>query len=173
MYRMICLLCIFNRGSLLFYLNKDIYLIGIIQLSKSFLKLSAWFLTYGMWYDVAQFKQEILRNPNVKSASMGAPIENYGENAEFGKGSIACWTNVEGQEDSLRMVLLYADGDFVKTFKMELLKGELMDADFGNYWKNAKQPSIVINEAAWHHFIDGYRADVAESLAKSGEVVTI
>ena len=28
-----------------------------------------------LWYNVAGFKQELLRNPNVKSISMGAPIE--------------------------------------------------------------------------------------------------
>lgn len=101
-----------------------------------------------LWYGVDEFKQELLRNPNVISVSMGAPIESFGENTDYGDGRLARWTDVDGREDSLKMVLLYADADFVKTFNLKLLKGELLDADFGNYWGNTT-PSVVINEAAW------------------------
>lgn len=101
-----------------------------------------------LWYGVAEFKQELLRNPNVISVSMGAPIESFEEDAEYGNGRLTRWTDVDGREDSLKMVLLYAEADFVKTFNLKLLKGELLDAEFGNYWGNMT-PSVIINEAAW------------------------
>lgn len=55
-----------------------------------------------LWYNVAGFKQELLRNPNVKSISMGAPIESLGEGEAHGDGSLFRWTNIDGQEDSLK-----------------------------------------------------------------------
>ena len=79
---------------------------------------------------------------------MGAPIESFEENTENRNGTLARWTDVDGREDSLKIVVLYADADFVKTFNLNLLKGELMDADFDHYWGNTT-PSVIINEAAW------------------------
>ena len=87
-----------------------------------------------LWYNVAGFKQELLRNPNVKSISMGAPIESLGEGEAHGDGSLFRWTNIDGQEDSLKMVIVFADGDFSKTFGLELIKGKLLESDFGKYW---------------------------------------
>ena len=101
-----------------------------------------------LWYNVAEFKQELLRNPSVRSVSMVAPIESFEENTENRNGTLARWTDVDGREDSLKIVVLYADADFVKTFNLNLLKGELMDADFDHYWGNTT-PSVIINEAAW------------------------
>ena len=101
-----------------------------------------------LWYNVAGFKQELLRNPNVKSISMGAPIESLGEGEAHGDGSLFRWTNIDGQEDSLKMVIVFADGDFSKTFGLELIKGKLLESDFGKYWGD-RNPGIVINEAAW------------------------
>lgn len=46
------------------------------------------------------------------------------------------------------MVIVFADGDFSKTFGLELIKGKLLESDFGKYWGD-RNPGIVINEAAW------------------------
>lgn len=102
-----------------------------------------------LWYNVGDFKQELLRNPDIKGVTMSSPIENFGEGTSYKDGNKVEWTDVDGRTDSLRMVQLWADGDFVKTFGMQLVKGKLMDADFDNYWDHGKAKTAVINETAW------------------------
>ena len=102
-----------------------------------------------LWYNVGDFKQELLRNPDIKGVSMSSPIENFGEGTSFKDGSKVEWTDVDGRTDSVRMVQLWADGDFVKTFGMQLVKGKLMDDDFNNYWDQGETKTAVINETAW------------------------
>lgn len=102
-----------------------------------------------LWYNVGEFKQELLRNPDIKGVSMTTDLGNFGEGTSFKDGSKVEWTDVDGRTDSLRMVQLWADGDFVKTFGMELVKGKLMDSDFAQYWDFSKTKTVVINETAW------------------------
>lgn len=102
-----------------------------------------------LWYNVGEFKQELLRNPDIKGVSMSTDLGNFGEGTSFKDGSKVEWTDVDGRTDSLRMVQLWADGDFVKTFGMELVKGKLMDSDFAQYWDFSKTKTVVINETAW------------------------
>lgn len=102
-----------------------------------------------LWYNVGDFKQELLRNPDIKGVTMSSPIESFGEGTGYKDGNKMEWTDVDGRTDSLRMVQLWADGDFVKTFSMQLVKGKLMDADFGGYWDSSKEKTTVINETAW------------------------
>ena len=102
-----------------------------------------------LWYNVGDFKQELLRNPDIKGVSMSSPIESFGEGTSYKDGKPVEWTDVDGRTDSVRMVQLWADGDFVKTFGMQLVKGELMDADFNNYWNQGETKTAVINETAW------------------------
>ncbi len=40
-----------------------------------------------LWYNVNDFRQEILKNPNVQSVAMGSPIENLYENEEKKRGA--------------------------------------------------------------------------------------
>lgn len=102
-----------------------------------------------LWYNVGEFKQELLRNPDIKGVSMSISLGDFGEGTRFKDGSPVEWVDVDGRTDSLRMVQLWADGDFVKTFGMELVKGKLMDGDFDNYWDRSKMRTAVINETAW------------------------
>lgn len=102
-----------------------------------------------LWYNVGEFKQELLRNPDIKGVSMSTDLGNFGEGTSFKDGSKVEWTDVDGRTDSLRMVQLWADGDFVKTFGMQLVKGKLMDDDFAQYWDFSKTKTVVINETAW------------------------
>lgn len=102
-----------------------------------------------LWYNVGDFKQELLRNPDIKGVTMSSPIESFGEGTSYKDGKPVEWVDVDGRTDSLRMVQLWADGDFVKTFGMQLVKGKLMDAGFDNYWDRSKMRTAVINETAW------------------------
>ena len=102
-----------------------------------------------LWYNVGDFKQELLRNPDIKGVSMSTDLGNFGEGTSFKDGSKVEWTDVDGRTDSLRMVQLWADGDFVKTFGMLLVKGKLMDDDFDNCWDHGMTKTAVINETAW------------------------
>ena len=102
-----------------------------------------------LWYNVGEFKQELLRNPDIKGVSMSSPIESFGEDTDYKDGNRVEWTDMDGRTDSLRMVQLWADGDFVKTFGMKLIKGKLMDASFDGYWDFGRTKTAVINESAW------------------------
>ena len=102
-----------------------------------------------LWYNVGDFKQELLRNPDIKGVSMSSPIDYFGEGTNYKDGNKVEWTDVDGRTDSVRMVQLWADDDFVKTFGMQLVKGKLMDADFDNYWDHGTTKTAVINETAW------------------------
>ena len=102
-----------------------------------------------LWYNVGDFKQELLRNPDIKGVTMSSPIESFGEGTSYKDGKPVEWVDVDGRIDSLRMVQLWADGDFVKTFGMQLVKGKLMDAGFAQYWDFSKTKTAVINETAW------------------------
>ena len=56
---------------------------------------------------------------------MGAPIESLGEGEAHGDGSLFRWTNIDGQEDSLKMVIVICRWGFSKTFGLELMKREI------------------------------------------------
>lgn len=103
-----------------------------------------------LWYEVNAFKQEILKNPNIKSVAMGSPIDNLCESGEWKDGVTTGWTDIDGKENSLKMMPVITDADFLKTFDLKLLKGELLDANYDNYWGGGGQlRTVVINEAAW------------------------
>lgn len=104
----------------------------------------------GLWYKVNDFRQELLRNPHIKSVSMGSPIESWQEGEENKDGINTVWTDIDGREDSLKMVPIVTEADFIKTFGMKLVKGELPDSDFGNYFGGgAPLRTVIINESAW------------------------
>lgn len=103
-----------------------------------------------LWYNVNDFRQEILKNPNVQSVAMGSPIENLYENGEKKEGGEAEWIDMDGKVNTLKMVPIIADDDFIKVFNLEMIKGESLEADYDNYWGGgALQRTVVINESAW------------------------
>lgn len=102
-----------------------------------------------LWYEVNGFKQEILKNPRVKSVAMGSPIENLYESGEWKEGVNIEWVDIDGETDSLKMVPIITDNDFIKTFDLKMLKGELPDDDYENYWHGGLMRTVVINETAW------------------------
>lgn len=105
-----------------------------------------------LWYEVNAFKQEILKNPNIKSVAMGSPIENLCESGEWKDGVTSGWTDIDGNEKTLKMMPIITDADFLKAFDLKLLKGELLDADYNKYWSGGRAAilrTVVINEAAW------------------------
>ena len=101
-----------------------------------------------LWYDVGNFKQEVLKNPKVKSVAMGAPISDYLKGHAW-EGNTVEWYKEDGQVDSMRMVCIFADGDFVKTYGLTLLKGEAINADAAAYWNGTYEFPVIINETAW------------------------
>ena len=101
-------------------------------------------------YDVDELKQELLRNPDIRAVSMSSPIENFCEEGDYKDGEVVQFTDMDGRTDSLRMVQLFADADLLKTFGMKLIKGEMLNADYNNYfYGNRQELTAIINEAAW------------------------
>lgn len=101
-----------------------------------------------LWYEANAFKQEILKNSDVKSVAMGSPIDNLCESGEWKNGVTAGWTDIDGKEFFLKMMPIITDADFLKTFDLKLIKGKLPDDNFENYW-GGQLRTVVINEAAW------------------------
>ncbi len=110
----------------------------------------------GLWYDNKQFKEELMKNPNVLSVSATAYAP-----ADFG-WQIPLALNHQGVTDSLNASLFWVDEDFVKTYELEMVKGEFLQMDYSSYWKEwektgknkeeGKTPTVsfpvVINETA-------------------------
>ena len=100
-----------------------------------------------LWYEVDHFKQELLRNPDIKAVSMSVAIGSTLEGTAYEDGDMVHWTDPDGRTDSVRMMGLMADKDFVKTFGLEMIKGKL---EFSDYWKSLnKEMNVIINETAW------------------------
>jgi putative ABC transport system permease protein len=110
----------------------------------------------GLWYDNKEFKEELLRNPRIISVSASgyAPVD-------------FAWKyflplNHQGRIDSLETSLFWADEDFAKTYKLEVIKGQFLQMDYSGYWKEWEKQSkskkegkeytvsipIVINQTA-------------------------
>lgn len=101
-----------------------------------------------LWYDVDNYKQEILKNSNVISVAMGAQISDYLKGYD-NEGSIMEWDTPDGSVDSLRFINMWGDGDFIKTFGIELLRGKLFTSDSQSYWNHTYEYPALINETAW------------------------
>lgn len=101
-----------------------------------------------LWYDVDDFKQDVLRNPNVLSVTMGVEMTNYMK-GYVDEGVNMKWHREDGSLDSLRMAQIFGDGDFTRTFGLQFLKGESFNADTKAYWDHTYDFPTVINETAW------------------------
>ncbi|MDL2212374.1 ABC transporter permease [Bacteroides sp. OttesenSCG-928-N06] len=101
-----------------------------------------------LWYGVDEYKQEVLKNPNVISVAMGAHIADYLKGYKW-EGYLLEWDTPNGGVDSLRMIQMWGDGDFIKTFDIELLKGKLFTANAAAYWDHTYDYPTLINETAW------------------------
>ncbi len=105
----------------------------------------------GLWYDNVEFKDELLRNPNVLnvSASAYAPVD-FGYKSSFP-------VKYNDMSDTLHASLFWVDQDFAKTYGLQVVKGHFLNMDFSAYWEEwnksmKKEPKvsypIVINETA-------------------------
>lgn len=101
-----------------------------------------------LWYEVDNFKQEVLKNPYVKSVAMGASISDLLKGFSWEEQTVE-WYKENGDIDSLQMVNIFVDGDFVKTYGLTLIKGKLLEADVNAYWDGTYEFPVIINETAW------------------------
>lgn len=111
-------------------------------------------ISTGLWYDNKEFKQELLRNPNILnvSASVAAPID-------FGWKYLFPLSH-QGRIDSLEASLFWVDEDFAETYHLEIVKGQFLQMDYSKYWEELEKKGrnkgkdytvslpIVINETA-------------------------
>ena len=106
----------------------------------------------GDWRDntIDDFKQEVLKNPRVESIALGINLSNVIQGYRNEKYTFH-WQNETGDTDSLEMVGLVGDRDFLNTFGIKLLKGKTFGANLDDYWNSTygKESPIVINETAW------------------------
>ena len=100
-----------------------------------------------LWYDVAGFKQEVLKNPKVLSVSMGVQIGDYLKGYRY-EGANVVWENDGGAIDSMRIIEMWGESEFIETFNIKLIKGKTFETDFQGYWED-KTNSALINETAW------------------------
>lgn len=107
-------------------------------------------LSYMGGYGIDDYKEVVLKNPNVKQVTGGAELSNYLQGHSF-EESVFSWVDAAGQVDSLKAVGMAGDGDFMETLGLTLLKGKPFGADKNAYMAGAyaKELPIVINETAW------------------------
>lgn len=108
------------------------------------------FMSYMGGYGIDDYKQEVLKNPNVRSVTGGVELSDYLRGHQTEENSFS-WMNGNGQVDSLKMVGVAGDGDFMETLGLIVLKGKPFGADKKAYMDGAyeKELPIVINETAW------------------------
>lgn len=96
------------------------------------------------------FKQQVLKNPHVHSVTLGIDITDFLQGYQFEECAFS-WENGQGKADSMKMVGMVGDRDFIHTLGLTLLKGEPFGANPDDYWNStyAKESPIVINETAW------------------------
>ena len=96
------------------------------------------------------FKQKILKNPYVKSVALGVEITDYLQGYGY-EQSMFHWEDETGKADSMMMVGMVGDSDFIPTLGLTLLKGETFGTNPDHYWDGSygKESPIVINETAW------------------------
>ncbi|MCD8268724.1 MAG: ABC transporter permease [Parabacteroides sp.] len=97
------------------------------------------------------FKQEILKNPHVKSMALGVDVTDYLQGYDDFEQGMFRWEDENGKIDSVKMVGMVGDGDFIPTLGLTLLKGETFGTNPDHYWDDsyAQESPIVINETAW------------------------
>ena len=99
---------------------------------------------------IDDYRQEVMKNPNVGNVAGGVDLSNYlrGHKTEE---AVFSWMGENGQVDSLKMVGVVGDGNFMKTLGVTLLKGESFGADKNAYMDGTyqKESPVVINETAW------------------------
>ena len=95
------------------------------------------------------YKQEVLKNPYVESIAIGVDLSDFLQGYRWETSKFS-WQDGAGKVDSLEMVGLVGDKDFFQTLGLELLKGEVLEADPDKFWSGAYGVTpIVINETAW------------------------
>jgi len=123
----------------------------------------------GLWYENRSFKDELLKNTNILgvTATANAPIDfNW---------QVRLAIDHAGRSDSIRAAMIWADEDFAKTYKLEIVKGQFLRMDFDGFWKaleadTGRKPlgeerfslPAVINEAAEKAF--GYKNPIGERI---------
>jgi putative ABC transport system permease protein len=96
----------------------------------------------GLWYDVDEFKQELMRNPNVIAVSMSLLTP---ENFSLTNRNVT-W---EGKSpyDTVRMQIALVDGDFAKTYGLQVVHGELFSTSMADFVAG-RGGGVMINETA-------------------------
>lgn len=87
----------------------------------------------GLWYSNTEFKNELLKNPQIisVSASAYAPVD-------FG-WKIPLILKHQGVTDSLNVSLFWVDENFANTYQLEVVKGKFLQMDYSAYWKEEKK----------------------------------
>ena len=98
----------------------------------------------GLWYDIKDFKQQLLNNPKILgvSASAYAPVD-----AGY-KGDLFLRHN--GLNDTLHVKYYFVDEDFAKVYKLEIMKGQFLQMDYSGYWKELEKQNNGHKEEKEH-----------------------
>ncbi|MBN2817678.1 MAG: ABC transporter permease, partial [Bacteroidales bacterium] len=94
----------------------------------------------GLWYNYKTFKEELLKNPNIKNVSAcgHAPIDlAWKINIPYING---------GNKDSIQTSLFWADDNFAATYNLQVIKGQFLQMSFDDYWKEMKRKSEITVE---------------------------
>lgn len=99
---------------------------------------------------IDDYRREVMKNPNVISVAGGVDLSNYLQGHKT-EENVLSWMSGNGQVDSLKMISVVGDANFMQTLGVKLLKGDVFGADKNAYAEGVyhKESPIVINETAW------------------------
>jgi len=97
----------------------------------------------GLWYDIGDFKKEVLRSANVEAVSIAcqSPID-------MNWGTTLSWES-KTTDTEHGCNVIFADWDYGKVFRLKMMKGDFLPENMG-WWQYATEESHskVLNEAA-------------------------
>ena len=97
----------------------------------------------GYWYDIGDFKKEVLKKTNVEAVSIA-----YQSPFETKMGGYIDWER-KAPDTETKVNMFYADWDYAKVFKLQLLEGDFLPENM-TWWQytNEESFSTIMNEAA-------------------------
>ena len=97
----------------------------------------------GLWYDIGEFKKEVLKNVYVEAVSIAcySPID-------MNWGSKLTWEN-KTTDTEHGCNVIFADWDYAKVFRLKMMQGDFLPENM-TWWQHANEQSQsrVLNEAA-------------------------
>lgn len=103
--------------------------------------------TGSSWFEIDNFRKEVLKNPDVKQVSIGESFASYAAGQE---GYWITWHS-DSRSDSIKAIVLATEKEAFDVYGLTLKMGEVYQADLASFLNRSSggNSGVVINETAW------------------------